>query len=130
MDRFIENLKEHVSKSNHSPLQLPPVQPIYLPYPMNYSTVPNSHPDNQSGRRRFSSSIRDSNGFGQTKNKYQSRFTRAERVKKNMKRWRKVANSVLFTIYLKRYCGYMRSHRQLVFEKLKRSLKQNLKTVK
>lgn len=81
--------------------------------PMNYSTVP--HMEDQSGRRRLSQGIRDSDGFRQTRNKIKNRVNKAERVKRNIKKWRKVANAVLFTVYLKKFCADLRTHRQLVF---------------
>ena len=47
-----------------------------------------------------------------------------------MRKWKKVAHAVLFTIYFKKYCHQMRVHRQLVFQRLKTTLKPNLQIIK
>ena len=47
-----------------------------------------------------------------------------------MKKWKKVTHSILFTIYLQKFCAKMRIQRQLIFNNLTSSLKKNLQVIK
>lgn len=80
-------------------------------------------------RESFRTTVR-SDSFYLRNNKIRHRENKAERLKKNMRRWRKAVHAVLFTIYLRRFCDLMRSNRLFNFQKIKNSLRPNLNIVR
>jgi hypothetical protein len=55
---------------------------------------------------------------------------RFNRGKKNLKRWRKVGNCILFYLYLKRFCKLVRFNRKLGFDKFMNNIKPHIFGIK
>ena len=124
MEKIMDKLQENISRNRYDNFQLPPVQPIYYPFPPNMMSRQDMGQTRYEKRnRRMRTSIRDEDSFLAKKYK-------KERLKQNMRKWKKVAHAILFTIKFRKHCHQLRTHRQLVFQRLKGTLKSNLHIIK
>lgn len=136
LDNLIDKLRDNLHHSRYSSIQTPPQQimyPVPMPFPIpNYQQTLDQRKRtlrDEVTRESFSNSLHN-DSFYLRNNKIRNRQYKADRLKKNMKRWRKVANAVLFTVLLRRFCDLMRTNRLLNFQKIKNTLGPNLAVVK
>jgi hypothetical protein len=97
-----------------TPLYVPVPFPMYMPQ-QNQPPYPGNNINNDSFYHRS------------TKRKTAIRFNRG---KKNLRKWRKVANCALFYFYLKRFCKLVQFNRKLGFEKFMDTIKPHLNGMK
>lgn len=131
---FINRLRDSIDRSSYQSTKCAPQPPVMYPVPIPYpfyncqqqSLDPRkSSLRDEETRTHFRSTIRN-DSFYLRSNKIRNRESRGERIKRNMRRWKKVANAVLFVSLLKRFCNLMKTNRLLNFQKLKKSLKSNM----
>lgn len=93
-----------------------PQQPVYVPvpFPMYMPQPPPVQPKESFYNRT-------------SRKKTDARFGRA---KKNVRKWRKVANCLLFYFYLRRFCRVARLKRKITFDKYLDRIKANLNGIK
>ena len=83
------------------PLQTPMYVPV--PFPMYMQQAMPMYPNPPQTNDSF---------YRHTKRKTAARFNRG---RKNLRKWRKVANCVLFYFYLKRFCRVAQTGRKVAF---------------
>jgi hypothetical protein len=108
-------IKDSFSQRNSPP---PPQQiyypvPMPMPMPLPYIMPHNNPPSNNSLKSTAFNPHYDSTNLIRTKMK--DKEFKAGRARRNMSKWRKIGNAILFIAYLKQFCTLFQTGRKIMF---------------